>query len=37
VKGLQRVRPGATVAPQEIAMRLPDDEGAKAILAKNLP
>ncbi len=37
VKGLQRVRPGATVAPQLVTMRLPNDEDAKVVLAKNLP
>jgi RND family efflux transporter MFP subunit len=37
VKGLQRVRPGATVAPELVAMRLPDDEEARVVLAGNLP
>jgi RND family efflux transporter MFP subunit len=35
VNGLMRVRPGITVTPQQVAMRLPADEGRRAILAKN--
>jgi RND family efflux transporter MFP subunit len=37
VNGLQRVRPGATVTPQQVAMRLPDGERPAHILAVNTP
>jgi RND family efflux transporter MFP subunit len=35
VNGLMRVRPGITVNPQQVAMRLPANEGRQAVLAKN--
>jgi RND family efflux transporter MFP subunit len=35
VNGLMRVRPGATINPQQVAMRLPDDETTQLMLAKN--
>jgi RND family efflux transporter MFP subunit len=35
VNGLQRVRPGATISPQQVAMRLPADEERKVMLANN--
>jgi multidrug efflux system membrane fusion protein len=35
VNGLMRVRPGITINPQQVAMRLPSDEERQALLAKN--
>ncbi len=35
VNGLQRVRPGATVTPQQVAMRLPANEERQQVLARN--
>jgi RND family efflux transporter MFP subunit len=35
VNGLMRVRPGITVAPQQVAMRLPANEGRQPVLARN--
>jgi len=35
VNGLQRVRPGAVITPQQVAMRLPTDEARKVMLANN--
>jgi RND family efflux transporter MFP subunit len=35
VNGLMRVRPGVTVTPQQVAMRLPADEERRQMLAKN--
>ena len=37
VNGLMRVRPGVTVDPQVIAMRLPDGEQGRQMLAGNAP
>jgi multidrug efflux system membrane fusion protein len=37
VNGLQRVRPGAEVAPQRVAMGEPDADGAKAALVAHNP
>ncbi len=35
VNGLQRVRPGAAITPQQVAMRLPTSEERQQVLAKN--
>jgi multidrug efflux system membrane fusion protein len=35
VNGLQRVRPGVTVTPQQVAMR--DSDGGKTMLASSQP
>jgi RND family efflux transporter MFP subunit len=35
VNGLMRVRPGVTINPQQVAMRLPADEESQALLASN--
>ncbi|MFO7325646.1 MAG: efflux RND transporter periplasmic adaptor subunit [Pseudomonadota bacterium] len=37
VNGLMRVRPGITVSPQQVAMRLPASEQAERLLAGNRP
>lgn len=37
VNGLMRVRPGVTVTPQRVAMRLPADEDRRQMLAGNQP
>jgi len=37
VNGLQRVRPGSSITPQQVAMRLPDGERPQRILADNQP
>jgi len=34
VNGLMRVRPGITISPQQVAMRLPANEGRQAVLAR---
>jgi RND family efflux transporter MFP subunit len=35
VNGLQRVRPGSAVTPQQVAMRLPNSEQRQQVLARN--
>ena len=37
VNGLMRVRPGITVTPQQVAMRLPTDEQGRQMLAESRP